>query len=216
MDYRYDKSDQNELNYIHNYKNTVCPKCKSKPRHRIICYFFNEKKYFLNESIISKILMFGAEPCIMSWFKMHGFKYTTADLYNRADIKVDIQKTPFPDECWSLIICNHVLQHVGNYYLALQELKRILKKQGILELTVAKNTSLETVFEDKEFTEEQRMEKLGQKDYLRIFGNNFKEILIEIGFFVEIIDGNNLPQNIRGVIGPGCLDENKIYICRKL
>jgi hypothetical protein len=50
---------------------------------------------------------------------------------------------------------------------------------------------------------------------VRIFGNDFKQILIDAGFFVEVIDGDELPEKIVGVIGPANYDDNKVYICRK-
>jgi SAM-dependent methyltransferase len=161
--------------------------------------------------------MFGAEHSIKEWFNINQFYYTTADLFDQsADVKADIHKTPFPDENWSLIICNHVLQHVHDFTTALSELKRILKKDGLLILTVATDNNLETTYEDSNIIDNtQKMEKYGQTDYLRIFGRDFKEILETTGFFVEIIDGNTFPPYIRTVIGPANHDDNRAYLCRK-
>jgi ubiquinone/menaquinone biosynthesis C-methylase UbiE len=160
--------------------------------------------------------MFGAEHSIKEWFRRNQFRYTTADLFDQTvDIKVDIQKTPFSDESWSLIICNHVLQHVHNFTLALYELYRILKKDGLLILTVATDNNLETTYEDSNIVEQKhRMEEYGQADYLRIFGRDFKIILEKIGFLAEIID-ENIPSNIRAVTGPANHDDKKVYLCRK-
>jgi hypothetical protein len=132
QDYIYNKNTQNESHFINNYKNTICPFCRSKPRHRILCYFFDNHNILpACDKQVYTILMFGAEYSIKEWFKTHGFSYTTADLFDKsADIEVDIHKTPFSDESWHLIICNHVLQHVNDFMLALFELKRILKKWG--------------------------------------------------------------------------------------
>ncbi|MDR0796411.1 MAG: hypothetical protein LBE79_10255, partial [Tannerella sp.] len=62
--------------------------------------------------------------------------------------------------------------------------------------------------------EEGRTKYFGQKDHLRIFGNDFEDILKECGFAVETIDGSTLPSEIRGVIGPASYDDNRVYICR--
>jgi ubiquinone/menaquinone biosynthesis C-methylase UbiE len=161
--------------------------------------------------------MFGAEYSIKEWFRRNQFCYTTADLFDKsADIKVDIHKTPFSDNTWSLIICNHVLQHVQNFTIALFELNRILKKDGLLILTVATNNNLETTYEDSNIIKKnQCMEEYGQADYLRIFGGNFKNILENAGFLVEIIDGGTFSSNIRAVIGPANHDDNRVYLCRK-
>jgi predicted SAM-dependent methyltransferase len=144
MDFKLTK-EYNAERFMETYKNKVCPYCFSMPRHRIICYWFNNEEKALPKN---DIIMFGAEYSIEKWFERNGCAYTTADLFNRtADVKVDIQNTPFPDERWKLIICNHVLEHVLDYKKALMEMKRILRKDGILELTVPTDRSFETVYE---------------------------------------------------------------------
>ena len=136
----------NSERFAGTYRNTVCPYCFSLPRHRIICYYFDNNKGTLpNENII----MFGAEESIEKWFSRNSRRYTTADLFDRtADIKADIQNMPFIGGGWKLITCNHVLEHVPDYKKSLAELKRILSGDGILELTVPTDRSFERVYED--------------------------------------------------------------------
>jgi SAM-dependent methyltransferase len=163
------------------------------------------------------ILMFGAEISIQIWFQKNGYSYTTADLFDEdADVQVDIQKTPFPDERWLMIICNHVLEHVPDYQMALMELRRILKKDGILEITVPTDRTLKTVYEDPAIvSKEERIERFGQFDHVRIFGNDFEAILEKAGFFVEVLEGDKLPAIIGPAPGPAKYDDNRVYICRK-
>lgn len=80
----------------------------------------------------SGILYFASEVCMMRWMKRHQISFTTADLYQKADLKVDIQNTGLPDQSWDIIICNHVLEHVEDFRKALKELFRILKPGGHL------------------------------------------------------------------------------------
>ena len=211
MDYGYKKYNYREFDY---YKNTICPYCFSYPRHRIVCYYFSKVKETVPHD---NILIFGAEPSIINWFDMNDCHYTTADLFNRAaDVKIDIQNILFPDESWKLIICNHVLEHVPDYKTALKELRRILKKDGFLELTVPIDRNLETVYEDPNITrKEDRIKHFGQYDHVRIFGNDFEKIVTEAGFSVETINGDKLPNEIVGIIGPANYDDNRIYICRR-
>lgn len=113
-------------------------------------------------------------------------------------------------------ICNNILEHVPDYKLALSELRRILADDGILELTVPLDRKYATTFEDCNVnTEEQRITLFGQADHLRIFGNDFINIVEKIGFSIEIVDGNTLPKKIMTLPGPADYDENKVYICRK-
>jgi len=213
MDFSVTKINHKER-YLSTYKNTICPYCASMPRHRIICYYLGE-----NKQIISKnnILMFGAEFSIRKWFDMNGFQYRTADLFDRSsDSKIDIQKIPLPDESWNLIICNHILEHVPDYKVALRELNRVLSKTGILEITIPTDRNFETIYEDPTIVkDDDRRKHFGQNDHLRIFGNDFENILNECGFLVEVIDGNTMPDEICGVIGPADYDDNRVYICRK-
>jgi predicted SAM-dependent methyltransferase len=203
----------NKARYEGYYENTVCPRCSSFPRHRVVCCYLDENRDRLGD----RILMFGAERSIEKWFRRHGFRYQTADLFDRtAEIKTDIQATSFPDDSWSLIICNHVLEHVPDYKAALKELRRILKKDGLLEISVPTDRTLETVHEDANvITPEERMERFGQSDHLRIFGSDIEQLLKDAGFGVEVITGDALPAGFRTVVGPASYDDNRIYICRK-
>ena len=213
MDFSVTKINNKER-YIRTYKNTLCPYCASMPRHRIICYYLDE-----NKQVVAKnnILMFGAEFSIRKWFDMNGFHYRTADLFDRSsEFKIDIQNIPFPDESWNLIICNHVLEHVPDYKIALKELKRVLNKAGFLEITIPTDRNFDSVYEEPGIvTEEDRTKHFGQNDHLRIFGNDFENILKECGFLVEVVNGSILPAEICGVTGPADYDDNRVYICRK-
>jgi len=194
------------------YKNIECPYCFSKPRQRIACYYFD------NICLEGDILMFGAEYSMKIYFDKNNCSYTTADLFDKtADLTIDIQNIQLPDEQWDLIICNHVLEHVTDYKKALVELKRILKRTGILEITIPTDRNSETVYEDFYITTaEDRIKAFGQFDHLRIFGNDFEKILTSAGFYVEIVDVSKLPAKIVGVVGPANYDDNRVYICKKM
>jgi len=166
---------------------------------------------------MSDIIIFAPEYSIRKWFDKKGFHYITTDLFEPiVDINVDIQSTPFPDEKWGLIMCNHILEHVDDHKKALIELKRILKKDGILELTVPLDRKFQTVYEDPNIVNtEDRIKAFGQSDHKRVFGDDFEKILTDLGFSVEVIDGDTLPPSIGGAIGPADYDDNRVFICRK-
>jgi len=48
---------------------------------------------------------------------------------------MDIQDIPFSDECFDIIIANHMLYHVPNMEKALSEIIRVLKSDGIFYAT---------------------------------------------------------------------------------
>lgn len=61
----------------------------------------------------------------------------TKSLGLKADHLVcDLAYLPLPEGCFDWVICNSVLEHVDEEMLALQEMRRVLKPQGILFLTV--------------------------------------------------------------------------------
>ena len=193
--------------------NTVCPRCASFPRHRMVCACLEAH----GEHIFNNVLLFGAERSIENWLRRHGYDYRTADLFDRtAEMKMDIQDTSFDDGSWSLIICNHVLEHVPDYRVALGELRRILSPDGILELSVPTDQNLDAVYEDTgTLTVQERISRFGQADHLRIFGSDFTRILERAGFLVEEVRGDAFPTRFRTVIGPADYDDNRIYICRR-
>ena len=62
---------------------------------------------------------------------MQNIEYITGDLESPiADVKFDIQDIPFEDECFDIVICNHVLEHVPDDRKAMVEIQRILKNGG--------------------------------------------------------------------------------------
>lgn len=55
-----------------------------------------------------------------------------------ADVIWDLDKTPYPfeDNSWDRVVAEHVLEHVNNYLPAIEEIHRILKPGGVLDVEV--------------------------------------------------------------------------------
>ena len=153
---------------------------------------------------------------MMRWLNRNAVICVTADLFNKADIKLDIQDTKLPDESYDLVICNHVLEHVDNFRTALSELYRIIRTGGALICSFPMDPSVELLDEETEpLTAKERLDRFGQNDHRRVFGMNADQFIIEAGFEVERIVGSDCPNDIKPVVGPANYDMNILFYARK-
>ncbi len=191
----------------------ICPLCGALPRHRILANWCDAHR---EELQTRKILYFAPEHGMMQWMKRNGITCTTADLCNPADLRINIQETGLPEASWDVVICNHVLEHVDDFRLALKELYRILRPGGRLICSFPMDPNVELVWEETgELPPEERIRRFGQYDHKRVFGMHADQLLAEVGFEVDIISGEACPQDILPVIGPGDYDMNCLFDCKK-
>ena len=196
-------------------QDVVCPVCSSLPRHRILAKWCEEHK---DKLVSSKILYFAPERGMTTWLKANKIRYTTADLFAwDVDLKLDIQATGLPDGAYDVVICNHVLEHVGSYMTALKEIRRILSPDGMLICSFPVSLDVDTVDEDPDaVSEEQRLRRYGQSDHVRLFGRKSDELIKSAGYDVSVIKGEDYPKNIAPVVGPGAYDINILFVCKKV
>lgn len=202
--------------YLPEKREVDCPQCGSFPRHRILMWYFMENADAVKQ--YENILYFACEGCIQSWLKDNKIKYTTADLFAEADLNIDIEDTGLDDDKYDLIVCNHVLEHVNDFKKALREVHRILRKDGLFICSFPIRDSLETYIEDTsgELTDEDRKRRFGQRDHVRVFGADSKELLASAGFDVTIYGPDDCPKYIMTEDGPADYDKSCMFICRKV
>ena len=153
---------------------------------------------------------------MMCWMKRHSISCITADLFARADLKLDIQATGLPDESRGMIFCNHVLEHVDDFRKALKELYRILRPGGHLICSFPMDPGVDLLDEGEgNLPAEERVRRFGQYDHKRVFGTHADRLLSEAGFTVGNISGENCPASILPVVGPGNYDINLLFDCVK-
>ncbi|MBR2524220.1 MAG: methyltransferase domain-containing protein [Clostridiales bacterium] len=191
-----------------------CPVCDSLPRHRILAMWCGSNKDLLTSK---DILYFAPERCMTGWMDRNHIRYKTADLNNPdTDMRLDIQATGLADGSYDVVICNHVLEHVGDYNRALAEVRRILRPGGIFICSFPVSRDVDEVLEDPDAkSEADRLRLYGQSDHVRLFGINADKILEQAGLDVTAIDGADYPDEILPVTGPGKYDINRLYVCRK-
>ena len=166
--------------------NALSPSTFSLERHRLLWLYLKRETDFFEKKI--KVLHFAPEKAFLSKFKkLENISYDTIDLDSPlADIKADICNLPLKDNTYDFILCNHVLEHIINDKKAMQELYRVLKKGGIGIFQVPIDITKNKTFEDFSITDPKQRNKLfGQYDHVRIYGMDFFDRLINVGFEVK-------------------------------
>ena len=170
-------------------KNALSPSTFSLERHRLLwLYLKNETDFFSREI---KLLHFAPEQAFYKKFKkLSNIDYDTIDLDSPiAKIKADICDLPIKDNTYDFILCNHVLEHVLEDKKAINELYRVLKKDGIGIFQVPIDMKREKTFQDDSITDKKERNKIfGQYDHVRVYGVDYFMKLKNAGFKVEEID----------------------------
>ena len=168
----------------------ICPVCNSDVRHRLLYYSMNE----LISEPRKKVIHFAPEFNLKNILNSK-FEYTSADIESdkQIDLSIDISDMyQIDDETFDILIASDVLEHVYNDQKALNEIYRVLKKDGCAILTVPQPDKLDKTNEDlSEISKSERIKKFGQADHLRIYGSDFKEFLEKANFSVKIFDENS-------------------------
>lgn len=186
----------------------VCPQCGSHSRHRLFWDWYKSSGKRLPEPVYH----FAPERVLEDRFRLDYRHYVTADIGPNADRLLDIQRIDVPSSSVGAVICNHVLEHVPNDKLALQELRRILRPDGLLVVSVPLVDGWDETYEDSSLTSEQdRTIHFGQCDHLRIYGRDFRIRLYEAGF-----------ENIEEItafgsrsVALGLLRGEKVFVCSR-
>lgn len=167
--------------------NALCPGCLSLERHRLIQIFLTKHTAFYQKKF--SVLHIAPERCFTKSFRhQHGSGYVTADLESPwADVQMDIHRMPFEENHFDVVICNHVLEHVKDDLLALNEIRRVLKKGGWAILQVPFFSPVpDKTFEDNTVTNKREREKLfGQSDHIRRYGKDYANRIERCGLRVK-------------------------------
>ena len=172
-------------------KNALSPSTLSLERHRLMWLFLkNETAFFTSEKKL-KTLHIAPEQCFLELFKKQkNLDYITSDLESPiADVKADICNLPFEDQSFDVVFCNHVLEHIVDDKKAMQELFRVLKKEGFGIFQIPQDLSRQKTFEDNSITNRKERTKIfGQYDHVRVYGRDYFDKLRSVGFKVDEIE----------------------------
>lgn len=187
-------------------QNALCPSCLSLERHRLIWVYLRDRTEFFKKPM--DVLHIAPEQCFLKPFeKIHGQRYITGDIESPlAKVKMDIHQMPFNDQCFDVVLCNHVLEHVDNDIQAMREIHRVLKPGGFAILQVPFFAPVpEQTLEDLSIKDPRERERMfGQDDHVRKYGKDYPQRINQSGLQARPDDyAKTLPESRRYGISSG-------------
>lgn len=188
-----------------------CKKCGSSDRDRLIGAFFEQ--HFQEQNLSDKQLLHIAPEFALTHLFEHKYKLnvTRADakigyakfMYNNQVIQIDLCHLPFETHSFDFVIANHVLEHVSNVHLALKEIERVLKPNGIAITQVPLALKLNQTREAKSnWQKREKIKFLGQADHLRLFGDDLSTIIEMSGLVPNFWHFQNQEMQVKMRLNP--------------
>ncbi len=212
------------------HERTNCPACHTGIRHRLPFAALQNSDQLYSDRIIrgKRVLHFAPETILTPLIQRIAAAYVTADfLRTDCDAQLDLSDMPqIKNESFDVVIAFDVLEHVPDYQRALEEIRRVLSPGGYAILTVPQKDNLSVTYEDPSIVEEEdRLKHFGQRDHLRIFGEDFSGTVESKGFAVTVVDESSFSKELqeRHVLFPPKLSMNplatnyrKVFFARNL
>lgn len=180
------KSTLRSFKEYHNQLNVRCPLCWSFARHRFAWLIITTKTNLFDGSP-KKMLHFAPLKRFEKIFKnIPNLDYITTDL-DRPDVmvKMDITDIPYSDNFFDIIYCSAVIEHILEDYKALCELRRTVKSSGWVLIYTSFKENQKTIEATPDMSPEDRVRLLGQADHVRLYGADFKDLLVKAGFKIQ-------------------------------
>ncbi|MBK9284925.1 MAG: methyltransferase domain-containing protein [Sphingobacteriaceae bacterium] len=206
-------------NIDHTTPNYSCPKCGSGIRHRLIMAFLKQN----HDKLLSgrrKILHFAPEKYITNFFNHYSnIEYIQADIdptkFKNA-IKQDITNITLPLNSIDGIICIHVLEHIYEDLIAIQQLNKVLKPGGWLLLVLP--IYGDVTFEIPNLTAKEREVQYGIDEHMRLNGLDITRKLEDEGFEVTVISTENIVGDYfdKKIKTPHSESDKYLFYCTKV
>jgi ubiquinone/menaquinone biosynthesis C-methylase UbiE len=129
---------------------------------------------------------------------------------------MDLQALEICDNSISLVICNHVLEHVSDPGRALREIARVLRPGGIAILQTPWSPILRATIEAEVDSDASRELLFGQVDHVRLFGRDFFDCIAESGMQpVRISHQQVLSDLDASLYGVNCQEDLMLAVKRE-
>jgi SAM-dependent methyltransferase len=167
--------------------NAICARCHCWDRERLVFLYLVGKTDILEAPMC--VLHIAPEERLQQILAPRPrITYVSADLNSPlAATRLDVTNMPFRSMCFDAIICNHVLEHIPDDRRAMSELLRVLKPRGWAILQVPISQTLEQTEEDRSLASaEEREQRFGQHDHVRLYARDYRDHLQSAGFSAEM------------------------------
>lgn len=168
-------------------ENYNCPVCGASDRDRLMIAFLEEVKAESNEKL-RMLQIAPSRPIERYALEREDIAYESTDLMRPGvTFQADLQHMDMVEnEAYDIIVCSHVLEHVENDMLAMKELYRMLKPDGVCLVLVPLIVGKTGTEEQWGCTVEENWRRFGQGDHSRLYGKgDFIERLQQAGFCVN-------------------------------
>ena len=174
----------------------ACPRCGSLPRQRLLWLYMADRGLFPASG--EAVLHLAPEPILVSRLRSFaGVHYESADIDpdRNPTILGDLTALPIDDATFDLVLCSHVLEHVGDDRAAIAEMHRVAKPGGRVLIQSPVNYDQPETFEDPSVTDPaERLRLFSQDDHVRVYGPDLRKRLEETDFEVSIFDAAQLGE----------------------
>lgn len=176
--------------WLNEQNNETCPYCRSQTRHRLLCTYLDTE--YKQTQYPAKVLYFAPTFGQERWFRrqVHRFKCITTDLSAPGvDCHSDITNLHFESDSFDIVSCCHVLEHIPKDNKAIEEIYRVLRRDGVAFIQVPYNKDAEYTDEDPTVVDpSERTRRWGQFDHVRLYGRDIVERLRKPDFQVDVVD----------------------------
>jgi len=156
-----------------------CTRCQSLERHRQLRQVYAQipDRYLSGLEVLQLSPDIGVDPAWFSCYEISVFG---------GDNSLDLEAIERLDASYDLVICNHVLEHVANDRKGLQELMRITRPGGLVQITVPSPYT-------RALTVDWGYPKKEAYDHYRGYGKDFLQLFAQaepdaVVLQVEVID----------------------------
>jgi SAM-dependent methyltransferase len=192
-----------------------CPRCDAKARHRRIWLYLSRHTDLWSGR--HRLLEIAPVWALARRFRgMAGIQYTGVDIRAAGPYVTevgDVTALPLDDDSMDMVLCIHVLEHVGRDRQAMAELYRVLAPGGWALVSVPLRLDQPT-YEDFTVTEpSDRLRLFGEEDHVRFYGLDLRDRLEAAGFSVQLDRADDLPRDDCRRFG--LRRDEHLFLCRK-